>query len=75
MTDREIAAATLSDPDAAPLLNHAWLKKAKLVLPPDKELISIRLDKDVLNHFRAHPRYQSRINAILRLVMEEEKAR
>ena len=75
MTDEDIAAAVAADPDAAPLLTSAsWLKKAKLVLPADKELISIRLDKDVLEHFRARPRYQTRINQILRLVMEEEKA-
>jgi uncharacterized protein (DUF4415 family) len=72
LTDREIAVAVATDPDAAPILNEAWLKKARLVMPQDKELISIRLDKDVLAHFRARPRYQSRINAILRMVMEEE---
>ncbi|HEY5211369.1 MAG TPA: BrnA antitoxin family protein [Stellaceae bacterium] len=65
----------VADPDAAPLLRPSWLKKAKLVLPADKELISIRLDKDVLDHFRARRRYQSRINAILRMVMEEEKTK
>jgi len=75
LTDRQIAAAAATDPDVAPLLDESWLKRAKLVMPADKELISIRLDKDVLEHFRARPRYQSRINAILRLVMEEEKAR
>lgn len=75
LTDADIAAAVASDPDAAPLLTSAsWLKKAKLVAPGDKELISIRVDKDVLEHFRARPRYQTRINRILRLVMEEEKA-
>jgi uncharacterized protein (DUF4415 family) len=75
MTDADIAAAVAADPDAAPLLTPAsWLKKAKLVAPGDKELISIRLDKDVLEHFRARPRYQTRINRILRLVMEEEKS-
>jgi uncharacterized protein (DUF4415 family) len=75
LTDADIAAAVASDPDAAPLLTSAsWLKKAKLVAPPDKELISIRVDKDVLEHFRTRPRYQTRINQILRLVMEEEKA-
>jgi uncharacterized protein (DUF4415 family) len=71
--DAEIAAAVKSDPDAAPLLTPAWLRKAKLVAPPDKALISIRLDKDVLAHFRGKPRYQTRINAILRIVMEEER--
>ncbi len=74
MSDREIAAATKADPDAAPLLTPAWIKKARLVVPPEKELISIRVDKDVLDHFRSRPRYQTRINAILRMVMEAEKA-
>lgn len=75
LTDADIAAAVAADPDAAPLLTSAsWLKKAKLVAPADKELISIRVDKDVLEHFRARPRYQTRINQILRLVMEEEKS-
>ena len=75
LTDADIAAAVAADPDAAPLLTPAsWLKKAKLVAPADKELISIRVDKDVLEHFRARPRYQTRINQILRLVMEEEKS-
>ena len=72
--DEDIATAVASDPDAAPLLRGDWIKKAKLVAPADKELISIRLDKDVLEHFRGRPRYQTRINQILRLVMEEEKS-
>lgn len=38
-----------------------------------REQISIRLDCDVLEHFRRYPRYQTRINAILRAVMEHEK--
>jgi len=41
---------------------------------PIKQAISIRVDKDVLDHFRARPRYQTRINTILRMVMEEEKS-
>ena len=74
MSDRDIAAAVKADPDAAPLLTPAWIKKARLVAPPDKELISIRVDKDLLDHFRARPRYQTRVNTILRMVMEEEKS-
>ncbi len=73
ISDDEIATAVAADPDAAPIIGPAWLKKAKLVAPADKELISIRVDKDVLAHFRARPHYQTRINRILRLVMEEEK--
>lgn len=73
ITDEEIAAGVAADPDAPPLIGPDWIKKAKLIAPADKELISIRVDKDVLDHFRARPRYQTRINQILRLVMEEEK--
>lgn len=41
--------------------------KARVVMPVTKEAISIRLDADVLAYFRATgPRYQSRINAVLR---------
>lgn len=72
-TDADIAAAVEADADAAPLLSPAWIEKAKLFAPQEKQLISIRLDKDVLAYFRARPRYQSRINAILRTVMEHEK--
>jgi uncharacterized protein (DUF4415 family) len=42
-------------------------------MPQPKEQISIRLDHDVLEHFRQYPRYQTRINAILRAAMEHEK--
>ena len=42
-------------------------------MPEPKEQISIRLDRDVLEHFRRYPRYQTRINAILRVAMEHEK--
>jgi uncharacterized protein (DUF4415 family) len=73
MTDAEIEAAIRRDPDAAPPLSSAWLAKAKLVRPPEKEMISIRLDKDVLEHFRSQERWQTRINALLRMVFEHEK--
>ncbi|MBI1320952.1 MAG: hypothetical protein GC168_18655 [Candidatus Hydrogenedens sp.] len=76
LTDEEIAAAVASDPDAAPLLDEAWFKTAQVVEPPTKELISIRLDKDVLDYFRTtSERYQTRINAILRHYMQHEQSR
>ena len=52
---------------------HDWFASATLVMPQPKEQISIRLDRDVLEHFRRYPRYQTRINAILRAAMEHEK--
>ena len=73
LTDAEIEAAVRDDPDAAPLVDDDWFASATLVMPKPKEQISIRLDRDVLEHFRQYPRYQTRINAILRAAMEHEK--
>ena len=57
----------------APDLDAEWFARATLVMPRAKEQISIRLDRDVLEYFRRYPRYQTRINAILRAAMEHEK--
>jgi uncharacterized protein (DUF4415 family) len=73
LTDEEIEAAVRDDPDAAPIVDAEWFAGATLVMPEPKEQISIRLDADVLAHFRKYPRYQTRINAILRAAMEHEK--
>jgi uncharacterized protein (DUF4415 family) len=73
ITDDEIEASVRSDPDAPPLVDDDWFASATLVMPRAKEQISIRLDRDVLEHFRRYPRYQTRINAILRAAMEHEK--
>jgi uncharacterized protein (DUF4415 family) len=73
LTDEEIEAAVRDDPDAPPIVDEEWFASATLVLPTPKEQISIRLDRDVLEHFRRYPRYQTRINAILRAAMEHEK--
>lgn len=71
MTDAGIRAAIASDPDAAPELDEAWFAKAKLVLPENKLLTSLRLDPDVLAWFRSHGKgYQTRINAVLRAYMK-----
>ena len=50
-----------------------WFATATLVMPEPKEQISIRLDRNVLEQFRKYPRYQTRINAILRAAMEHEQ--
>jgi uncharacterized protein (DUF4415 family) len=73
MTDEDIAAQIRDDPDVAPELDDEWFATATLVMPTSKKQFSIRLDRDVLEHFRRHPRYQTRINAILRAAMEHEK--
>ena len=41
--------------------------KAQAGFPPPKRLVSMRLDGDIIDWFKAHgPRYQSRMNAVPR---------
>jgi uncharacterized protein (DUF4415 family) len=72
--------ATWTDPDEAPALTEEWFAKADLYeggklirrggrpkKAAPKEAVNIRLDPDVLAHFRATGRgWQSRINGALR---------
>jgi uncharacterized protein (DUF4415 family) len=69
--DRDVVKAIASDPDAAPLLDREWFKTAKLVLPERKVPLALRLDHDVVSWFRQQgPRYQTRMNAVLRAYMK-----
>lgn len=66
-TDAEIAADIAADPDAAAPLDAAWFAAAERVMPVSKDLVTLRIDRDVLEWFRAGGRgYQTRINAVLR---------
>jgi uncharacterized protein (DUF4415 family) len=71
MTEAEIRAAAESDADAALTTPEFW-DTAHLVLPrPPKTQVTLRLDADLLDWFRAQGRgYQTRINAVLRSYME-----
>ena len=62
-----------SDPDAH-ATDAAFWKNAKVVMPHPKEIVTIRLDADLLRWFRQHPGYQTRINAILRAYMKAQNA-
>jgi uncharacterized protein (DUF4415 family) len=47
---------------------------AKAYRPPDKQLISVRLDRDVLEWLKGCGEgYSSRLNGILRTVMEDPR--
>lgn len=47
---------------------------ARLVIPQPKKAVSVRLDADVLDFFKAQGRgYQTRMNAVLRAWMEAQK--
>lgn len=73
MTDEEIEAAAASDPDSVPF-GLDW-SDAELVIPK-KQPVSIRLDEDVLDFFKeTGPRYQTRINEVLRTYMKAQKAK
>ncbi len=80
-TKKHITASKRADPDDAPPLDRDWferaeiresdrlVRRAKIGRPKKdapKKAVSIRLDPDVLAHFRATgPGWQSRINAAL----------
>jgi uncharacterized protein (DUF4415 family) len=67
MGEREIRAT--SPDDLANLPADFW-DQAIVVDPVQKEAISLRVDADVLGWFRKQgPRYQSRMNAVLRSFM------
>lgn len=73
MTDADIEAAMRDDPDWADFIDIDW-SKATIVIPVSKDAISIRLDKDVLDFFKATGKgYQTRINAVLRHYMLESR--
>jgi len=58
------------DPDEG---EFDW-SQAKVVIPPSKQAISVRIDRDVLDFFKFQGRgYQTRINAVLRSYMEAKQ--
>lgn len=66
-TDREVRSAIRADPDAAPVADSEWFRRARIVLPEPKQAVSLRVDREVLDWFkRQGPGYQTRMNAVLR---------
>ena len=71
MTEEEIART--SPPELAALPEDFW-EDAEVVFPDRKEPISFRVDRDVLAWFReSGPRYQTRMNAVLRAYVARMK--
>jgi hypothetical protein len=59
-----------------PPLGDEFLTKATVAWPPAKHQLTIRLDADVLDWLKANGKgYQTRINRILRVVMESQLPR
>jgi uncharacterized protein (DUF4415 family) len=74
MTDDDIAKAVADDPDAVPL-DVDWTQ-ARVVIPPGKDMVTLRLDRDLLDWLRAQGKgYQTLINQILRAWYDAQQAR
>jgi len=71
MSEREIEKT--SPAELADLPDDFWVD-AQVVEPAPKHPISLRVDADVLEWFKTQgPRYQSRINAVLRSYMSQRR--
>ena len=57
-----------------PELGEDFFRNAVLRMPETKAVVTVRLDRDVLEWFKGQGRgYQTRINAVLRKYMEAQK--
>ncbi len=76
LTLEELAALPDEDIDYSdiPELDAEWFRTAKVVFPPGKEQVTVRIDSDVLAWFRARGKgYQSRMNSVLRAYVMRRK--
>lgn len=72
LDDSKVHAAIASDTNSIPIVDDFddW----EIVMPTRKLPLSIRLDEDVLNYFKSiGPRYQTRINEVLRSFMKHQQ--
>ncbi len=59
-----------------PELDAEFFATARVVVPPGKKQVTVRLDRDVLAWLKAQGRgYQTRINAVLRAYYEAQVSR
>lgn len=73
MSDEDVERAAASDPDWEGVPDD-WHEQAEAVMPRPKVPVSIRLDADLIEHFRSTGRgWQTRINAILRAYKDARK--
>lgn len=73
LTPEELAKLSDSEIDYSdiPALDETFWANARVVEPQNKTAISIRVDQDILDWFKAQGKgYQSRINAVLRAYYE-----
>jgi uncharacterized protein (DUF4415 family) len=72
-TEAELEQDIATDPDFRDQPAD-WYRQAQAVMPVPKRLLSLRLDTDLVDWFRAQgPGYQTRINAVLRAFVAWQK--
>src|ERR1700690_3540138 len=64
-SDAEVRSGIEADPDAH-ATDEAFWRTAKVVWPTPKQVVTMRLDADLLEWRRQERGYQTRVNAILR---------
>ena len=75
MTDAEIERRAAADPDAGVIPPGFW-DNAKVLLPENKQQITLRLDPEVIRYFkRTGKGYQSRMGAVLRSYVAAKQKR
>lgn len=87
MTDEDVTASALSDPDAQPLTDAQWKRarrlrdvpgttlaeKLRALADENKKLVSVRYDADVIAFFQAQGKgYQRLMNNVLRDYMNRQ---
>lgn len=72
LTNREIEEAIAEDEDEAEM--HVDWSNISVELPRPKAVLNMRIDCEVLEFFRSQGRgYQTRINAVLRSYVEQQR--
>jgi len=62
------------DTSDIPPLDEEFFKKATIRMPERKSSVTLRVDKEVLEWFRAQGKgYQSRMNAVLKAYMKAQR--
>lgn len=75
MSDAEVERRAAADPDAGVIPPGFW-DNAKVLLPENKQQITLRLDPEVIRFFkRTGKGYQSRMGAVLRSYVEAKRKR
>jgi uncharacterized protein (DUF4415 family) len=75
MSDAEAERRAAADPDAGVIPPGFW-DKATVLLPENKQQITLRLDPEVIRFFkRTGKGYQSRMGAVLRSYVEAKSKR